>query len=169
MAGRERCICEEERREAVHGEEVEMKKTFVEEEMRAEAERMDELEAEGALEELPYTRLRRYAKEPSQVYAIRIPTSKLAVLRRLADARGEQPTSLTREWVLERLDDELAKLRAEEGKVRRLPSARPSKRTARRSAGRNTKRVAARKSGGRRVAARSGARGSARRGGSKRK
>lgn len=83
-----------------------MKKSRSHESVREEAERLDALK-EG-LEELPFTRLRRYAKEPSQVYAIRIPVSRLEAIRWLADRREEQPTALLREWVLERLDEELA-------------------------------------------------------------
>ena len=75
---------------------------------REEAERLDRLHEEGALDALPYVRLRPYAKEASQVYAIRIPVGRLHEIRLLAEARGEQPTSLLREWVLERLDSELA-------------------------------------------------------------
>ena len=87
-----------------------MRRHHEEETPREEAARLDRLEEEGAHDELPYTRLRRYAKEPSQVYAIRIPVSRLETIRKLADARGEQPTALLREWVLERLDEELADL-----------------------------------------------------------
>ena len=75
---------------------------------REEAVRLDALEDEGKLDELPFTRTRRYAKEPSQVYAIRIPVTRLAAIRWLAEGRSEQPTALLREWVLERLDAELA-------------------------------------------------------------
>ena len=83
-----------------------MKKTRTYESAREEAVRQDALERKGALDDLPFTRLRRYAKEPSQVYAIRIPVSRLQAIRRLAGGRGEQPTALLREWVLERLDEE---------------------------------------------------------------
>ena len=130
-----------------------MKKTHVEEDMRAEAARMDELEAEGALDDLPFSRLRRYAKEPSQVYAIRIPTSRLAAIRRLAELRGEQPASLTREWVLERLDEEIAELQAEDSKVRQLRSRRTKRSTGSRATKSGGERVVAKKSGGRKIAA----------------
>ena len=86
-----------------------MKKSHVHETFRGEAERHDALDEKGKLDELPFTRLRRYAKEPSQVYALRIPVSRLAAIRWLADRRDEQPTALLREWVLERLDEELAR------------------------------------------------------------
>ncbi len=59
----------------------------------------------------------RPAKQPSQVYSIRLPVDRLAELRRYADRRGMAPTALIREWVLQRLDaaareDELADLAA---------------------------------------------------------
>jgi hypothetical protein len=85
-----------------------MKKSYVEESLRQEAERQDALAEKGGLDELPLTRLRRYAKEPSQVYAIRMPVSRLTAIRRLADHRKEQPTALLREWILDRLDREIA-------------------------------------------------------------
>ena len=69
--------------------------------------RQRRVDGDGSLDDLPLTPLRRYAKEPSQVYAIRIPASRLEAIRRLAERRDEQPTALLREWVLERLDDEL--------------------------------------------------------------
>jgi|GEM_PF-3271084 len=46
------------------------------------------------------------ASDPSQVYSIRIPVSRLGELRRLADASGLQPSSMIRAWVLERLESE---------------------------------------------------------------
>ena len=90
---------------------------------REEAERMDRLHEEGSLDRLPYTRLRPYAKEASQVYALRIPVSRLHEIRMLAEARGEQPTSLLREWVLERLDSELAIAVGEEAGRYEIPIA----------------------------------------------
>lgn len=103
-----------------------MTKSYIHESVRKEAERLDALEEKGGLDELPFTRLRRYAKEPSQVYAIRIPVSRLMAIRQLADRRKEQPTALLREWVLERLDEELRE--AEPIHVKEAPS--PSYRVA---------------------------------------
>lgn len=97
-----------------------MTKPYARETIREEAERHDALERNGELDELPFTRLRRYAKEPSQVYAIRIPVSRLRAIRWLADRRKEQPTALLREWVLERLDEELAE--TEPTRVKEAPS-----------------------------------------------
>ncbi|MHB8451847.1 MAG: hypothetical protein ACYDAQ_15580 [Mycobacteriales bacterium] len=42
--------------------------------------------------------------DPAQVYAVRIPLSRLAELRALAEEIGEPPTALIRRWVLEQLD-----------------------------------------------------------------
>jgi hypothetical protein len=72
-----------------------------------DAERPEALAKKRAPVDLEFSRLRPYAKEPSQVYAIRIPVSRLQLLRRLAERRKEQPTALLREWILERLDKEL--------------------------------------------------------------
>lgn len=47
-------------------------------------------------------------RQPSQVYTVRVPVDRLEALRELAGDRGENPSSLMREWVLERLDAEVA-------------------------------------------------------------
>lgn len=47
-------------------------------------------------------------RQPSQVYTVRVPVDRLEVLRRVASDRGENPSTLMREWVLERLDTEVA-------------------------------------------------------------
>jgi len=47
--------------------------------------------------------------EGGQVYSLRIPTSRLAQLKKIADRLGKKPTVLLRQWVLERLDLENAK------------------------------------------------------------
>lgn len=51
---------------------------------------------------------RRSAVDPSQVYSVRIPVHRLEELRALAVERGVAPTSLLRQFVLERLDREAA-------------------------------------------------------------
>ncbi len=51
----------------------------------------------------PHTRPPR---QRAQVYSVRIPPEALAALRRLADARGQLPSVLIREWVLDRLRQE---------------------------------------------------------------
>lgn len=43
-------------------------------------------------------------KDPSQVYSVRIPVSRIEELRRVASGKGLAPSTLLREWVLERLD-----------------------------------------------------------------
>lgn len=68
------------------------------------AEREDEEEAAG-LRRFRYVRPKP-AKDPSQVYSVRIPVNRLEELRSLAERRGDQPTALLREFVLERLDEE---------------------------------------------------------------
>jgi aryl-alcohol dehydrogenase-like predicted oxidoreductase len=67
-------------------------------------------EAEAAEEhrddDVPLVRSRRPAKEPAQVYNLRIPVEKLEELRRLAEERHLTPSALMRSWVLERLEQE---------------------------------------------------------------
>lgn len=65
-------------------------------------------EAEAA-ESLPsvtgnYVRNRRVAKDPSQVYSLRLPVDRIAELRKIADGAGVAPSALMRRWVLEKLD-----------------------------------------------------------------
>lgn len=54
---------------------------------------------------------RDYAKplpprRPAQVYSVRIPVDRLAQLKTLADSQDVAPSTMIREWVLERLDSE---------------------------------------------------------------
>ncbi len=44
------------------------------------------------------------AREPSQVYTVRMPVHVLERLRRLAASAGVTPSALMRAWVLERLE-----------------------------------------------------------------
>jgi hypothetical protein len=46
--------------------------------------------------------------DPSQVYSVRIPVSRLDQLRRIAAERGIRPSALMRVWVVERLEQETA-------------------------------------------------------------
>lgn len=68
------------------------------------------IEAEASEEHrddvLPYVRHTRPAKDPSQVYSLRIPVHRLEELRLVAVAAGLEPSVLMRQWVLERLDAE---------------------------------------------------------------
>lgn len=43
---------------------------------------------------------------PAQVYSVRIPVDRLTELRTLADQNDVPPSSMIRDWVLERLDAE---------------------------------------------------------------
>ncbi len=47
--------------------------------------------------------LSEQAKEPTAVYSLRIPISKIERLRTMAAALGTSPSALLREWALERL------------------------------------------------------------------
>ncbi|HEX5495347.1 MAG TPA: hypothetical protein VFX70_12315 [Mycobacteriales bacterium] len=51
-------------------------------------------------------RHRRPARDPSQVYSLRIPVRRLEELRSLAEEQDVEPSVLMRRWVLERLDEE---------------------------------------------------------------
>lgn len=51
-------------------------------------------------------RSKRSPSDPSQVYSIRIPVSRLESIRSLAAKKGMLPTSMLRFWILERLDHE---------------------------------------------------------------
>lgn len=53
-------------------------------------------------------RARALASDASQVYSVRIPVERLEQLRQMAETRGVQPTVLMRQFVLERIDRELA-------------------------------------------------------------
>lgn len=70
----------------------------------AEAESRADAEDRGDAAPLRGQRGRRPAADPAQVYAVRIPVSRLEELRALAEELGEPPTALIRQWVLERLD-----------------------------------------------------------------
>jgi hypothetical protein len=67
------------------------------EKIAAEAER-----AEASRDaDLPYRR-RRAARSP--VYGLRLPHDRIDQLRRLAEARGVEPSVLVRQWVIEHLE-----------------------------------------------------------------
>jgi hypothetical protein len=51
-------------------------------------------------------RSERLPSDPSQVYSIRIPVSRLDKIRHLAARYRMPPTSMLRQWILERLDFE---------------------------------------------------------------
>lgn len=94
----------------------------------------------------------RPPKEPSQVYSVRLPATAVEELRVLASAKGEAPTTLMREWVLERMEEEFARLPGREGALSSRKSAGGARRPAakkRTAARRGTKRAARRSTKGR--------------------
>ncbi len=71
----------------------------------AEAEAQAEAEERGDIRPTPGQRGRKRAEDPSQVYTVRIPVSRLRRLRELADSLGIAPSALIRQLVIERLDE----------------------------------------------------------------
>lgn len=51
--------------------------------------------------ELPY---RRRTGGTSPVYGLRLPAERIEQLRRIAEARGVEPSVLARQWVIDQLD-----------------------------------------------------------------
>ncbi len=68
-----------------------------------DAEAVAEAEERGERPPMPGQRARRSASDPAQVYSVRIPVSQLEALRIAALKVGKAPSTLMREWVLERL------------------------------------------------------------------
>ena len=54
----------------------------------------------------PMFRSKRSSVDPSQVYSVRMPVGKLEQLRQLAVKAEMNPSSLMRQWILERLEEE---------------------------------------------------------------
>jgi hypothetical protein len=81
--------------------------------LAAEAEAAEQLSDEEDLG--PSYAPRRPAKDPSQVYSVRIPVGRLEQLRQRAAENGIAPSALMRQWVAERLD-------ADESVKRTLPN-----------------------------------------------
>jgi hypothetical protein len=81
--------------------------------LAAEAEAAEQLSDEEDLG--PSYAPRRPAKDPSQVYSVRIPVGRLEQLRQRAAEKGIAPSALMRQWVTERLD-------ADESVKRTLPN-----------------------------------------------
>jgi hypothetical protein len=70
--------------------------------LAAEAEAAEQFRDE---EDLGPTYVPRHpAKDPSQVYSVRIPVGRLDQLRQRAAQQGVAPSALMRQWVIERLD-----------------------------------------------------------------
>jgi hypothetical protein len=57
----------------------------------------------------PYVRSRRRPKDPAQVYSLRVPVDRLELVREIAERANTTQAALLRKWVLERLDQELAR------------------------------------------------------------
>ncbi len=68
-----------------------------------DAEAVAEAEERGERPPMHGQRARRSAPDPAQVYSVRIPVSQLEALRVAAAKVGKAPSTLMREWVLERL------------------------------------------------------------------
>lgn len=65
------------------------------------------VEAEARRDEPPARVHRaRVGGGAGQVYTVRMPAERLAEPREIARLSGEQPSALTRRWVLERMDTE---------------------------------------------------------------
>lgn len=75
-----------------------------EREMAVEIDRLRDLDPPREATDDDYSRPRA-PRDPSQVYSVRIPASRIEQLRRVAQDRGIAPTTLIRHWVIERLDD----------------------------------------------------------------
>jgi hypothetical protein len=71
------------------------------------AEEAEASEAGRDREDLHYVRNRYKAKDPSQVYSVRVPVGRLEQLRKMAAEQEIAPSTLMRQWVLERLAVEL--------------------------------------------------------------
>jgi len=67
----------------------------------------DEAEASEAMPSIDpseYVRSTHTAKDPAQVFSLRMPVDRLEEIRRLAERSHVSPSALMRRWVLERLD-----------------------------------------------------------------
>lgn len=70
--------------------------------LRREAEEFEQAEERGVETKLHRSRYR--AKDPAQVYSVRIPVHRIQQLRRAAEEAGTTPSNLIRMWIVERLD-----------------------------------------------------------------
>jgi len=66
---------------------------------------MTKPEDEAPDADMPFGRLAP-PRSPAQVYSVRIPVDRLEELRGVAASRGVPPSTLLREWVLNRLDEQ---------------------------------------------------------------
>src|SRR5260370_37734701 len=81
-----------------------MREEEISELLASEAERM-----ERSKDRRRHVRSSTIPQDPSQVYSMRIPVSRLEQLRRIAGTKGERRTALLRRWALERLSEEMSK------------------------------------------------------------
>lgn len=78
-----------------------------EEEMAAAIERAEaEDTGEGAVYARPVP-----PRDAAQVYSIRVPVERLEQLRSIASAKGVPPSTLMRQWVIERIEIESPRMR----------------------------------------------------------
>jgi hypothetical protein len=68
---------------------------------KIELEAQDADDSRGA--NLPYRR-KRTSKGQSVVYGLRLPADRIEQLQRLAAARGIEPSTLVRQWIIAQLD-----------------------------------------------------------------
>ncbi|MGH7882432.1 MAG: hypothetical protein ACREN8_05940 [Candidatus Dormibacteraceae bacterium] len=80
-----------------------MKNKEIAEMIAREAADAEAQEAAGQTPDGPYHRPRP-AKDPSEVYSVRMPISRLEQLRQIAEQERTNPSTLIRKWVLDRLD-----------------------------------------------------------------
>lgn len=71
----------------------------------AQAEVRAAAEDRGEVSAAPGKRGNRKASDPAQVYPVRIPVARINELREVAEMLGVPPTTLIRQWVIERLDE----------------------------------------------------------------
>ncbi len=76
-----------------------VKTTLTEEAELFEKHKNDAREAHEYAKPLP-------PRSPAQVYSVRIPVDRLADLKSLAESQRVPPSTMIRDWVLERLDSE---------------------------------------------------------------
>lgn len=76
-----------------------VKTTLAEEAELFEGYKNDAREAHEYAKPLP-------PRAPAQVYSVRIPVDRLVELKNLAESQNVPPSTMIRDWVLERLDSE---------------------------------------------------------------
>lgn len=77
----------------------------IERQLAEEAADIEHQWERGEKNSAPFYR-NRPRSEPSLLYNLRMPASRLEQLRQLAEGAGVRPSALMRQWVIERLDRE---------------------------------------------------------------